>query len=290
VRNAVGLLVRTPHYVSGRFRTIRALYARAEWARQRFSSAQLTLRIGDRYARETLPLTIRSSALATTTFDTKGHVRNLSRNAYSGGLKLTAHACASLVQAAKEQPLRTLEGPQLVFSELVNSAELRERVAIAVVSNSSLIPTVQSIAADPLIVDVVESYLGYFPKRVSSWLYWSPRNAMSDEQRESLYQTVRFHYDVHGFNFLYVNFYLFDTDENSGAHVLIEGSHRDKRPRHLFGSAKLTEQQAAADYGEERIKVIRGGAGDGFFEDASCYHKALPPRERDRLMFQLRYQ
>jgi hypothetical protein len=35
---------------------------------------------------------------------------------------------------------------------------------------------------------------------------------------------------------------------------------------------------------------MEGRAGEGFFEDTLCFHKALAPAKRDRLMFQLRYQ
>jgi ectoine hydroxylase-related dioxygenase (phytanoyl-CoA dioxygenase family) len=101
---------------------------------------------------------------------------------------------------------------------------------------------------------------------------------------------VRFHYDVHGFNFVYVNFYLSDTDRDSGAHVLIAGSHRDKSLRQLFGSARISDEAALRRYGAERVRIIEAKAGSGFFEDTACYHKALPPSARDRLMLQLRYQ
>ena len=109
-------------------------------------------------------------------------------------------------------------------------------------------------------------------------------------ERETAQQTVRFHYDVHGYNFIYVNFYLQDTDERTGAHVLIEASHHDKKPRHLLGSARLDDDQAYRDYGANRIRVMRGPAGTGFFEDTTCYHKALAPIDQPRLMLQIRYQ
>ena len=140
------------------------------------------------------------------------------------------------------------------------------------------------------IVSVASAYLGYAPSKASCWLFWSLKNELTNAQRESVYQTIKFHYDVHWYNFFYVNFYLLDTDARSGAHALIRGSHRDKRVRSLLGTAQLSDEQAIRDYGTHRIKTMEGPAGLGFFEDTSCYHKALAPLDRDRLMLQIRYQ
>ena len=40
---------------------------------------------------------------------------------------------------------------------------------------------------------------------------------------------------------------------------------------------------------ELAIQLIEGPAGTGFFEDASCFHKALIPTSGERLMLQVRY-
>ncbi len=164
------------------------------------------------------------------------------------------------------------------------------RVAVATVTQASYDPVLQAVLADDRLFEVATMYLGYRPSRVEPWLFWSFVNDLSIEAREARYQTVRFHYDVHSYNFMYVNFYLTDTDARSGAHVLIQGSHREKRWRHLLGSARLSDAQARDDYGESRILTICGAARSGFFEDTSCYHKAIPPLDRDRLMLQIRYQ
>ncbi len=76
----------------------------------------------------------------------------------------------------------------------------------------------------------------------------------------------------------------------NGAHALIAGSSRRKRLGHLLGSARLSDAEAWQTYGRDAERTIEGPAGSGFLEDASCYHKALPPETGDRLMLQLRYQ
>jgi hypothetical protein len=289
MRNPVRVLVESPHYVLGRFHLLRRAYSMARRAAE-LGPVKPALQIGELYGEAQRPLASSREACVASTCDARTHVDNLARDSFSAGLQLTPAAVAELVKAATELPLRGRSGRFGGLRELTMSSAAKAREAIATVEDSSRLPAIEALAADPRIVDVVTAYLGYHPRRVSSWLFWSLKNGLSDAAREAQYQTIRFHYDVHGFNFLYVSFYLLDTDARSGAHVLIEGSHRDKRLRHLLGSAKLDDARALADYGAARIRTIEGSAGAGFFEDTSCYHKALPPLDRERLMLQLRYQ
>jgi hypothetical protein len=290
IRTGVRRLVETPHYALGRFQIARAVHASVCRTRQALLNDRPELVISDNYKDELTPVRAGCSGLVESSIDADRHVDGLARRAFSTGLQLTEPAVAALRAAAQRLPLEENGRALPSFAELTASRHLREQIAIATVGSSSKLPEIGALAGDPMITEVIARYLGYTPSRASSWLFWSFQNAISDERREAAYQTIRFHYDVHGFNFLYVNFYLLDTDARSGAHVLIEGSHRDKRLRHLLGSAKLDDERAVLCYGRERIKVMEGRAGSGFFEDAACYHKALPPLERDRLMLQLRYQ
>jgi hypothetical protein len=51
----------------------------------------------------------------------------------------------------------------------------------------------------------------------------------------------------------------------------------------------LGEELIHRNYSPTDIITIEGKAGKCFLEDASCFHKALAPIERDRLFLQLRY-
>jgi len=275
-----------PHYVFGRFRSIRRGYSGVQRVRQLVRGTPPLL-VSEHYSADARPVAVAPSPLVTSAHGNGAHVANLTRDAVSEGIELAPHAHEHLVDLARTLPLIENGTP------LPPLDEIRGRgtgVALATVTQASYDSTVQALLGDAMLVDVATAYLGYRPSRVSPWLFWSLVNELSTEAREARYQTVRFHYDVHSFNFLYVNFYLTDTDERSGAHVLIRGSHRGKRWRHLLGSARLTDEQARAEYGDDRILTMRGAARSGFFEDTSCYHKALPPLDRDRLMLQIRYQ
>lgn len=290
MRSPIRLLIETPHYVFGRFRPVRATFSRLQYVRQRLDRGAAGLRIGEPYSPESRPLPVDESDFVSLNGASAEHLQRLTRDSYSEGLQLTESACQQIVEAASSLSLKTGSGEHVSYDELQREPGLRRRVAIATVPDSGGLDVIRSVAGDRRVVEIVSAYLGYLPTRVSPWLFWSPPNGLSDGEREAGSQTVRFHYDVHHYSFLYVNYYLLDTDENNGAHVLIAGSHRDKRLRHLLGSVKLSDEQARHDFAQQRFRVVSGRAGAGFFEDTSCFHKALAPRDRARLMLQLRYQ
>jgi hypothetical protein len=278
---------RSPHYLAGRFHTVRLAYAGVQRVRQSVESSR-TLQTSEKYGADKRTIELEHSGLVSSGVDVETHVANLARDAVSPGLELTPAAHDHFLRMACTLPLEENGTPIPRLDELRRNRD--GGVALATVSQVSSDPLMQRLMADDTLFAVVRKYLGYRPTLVSPWLFWSLVIDLSPEAREAKYQTVRFHYDVHSYNFLYVNFYLTDTDERSGAHVLIAGSHRDKSWRHLLGSAKLSDQQAHDDYGDHRIRTMCGDARSGFFEDTSCYHKAIPPIERDRLMLQIRYQ
>ncbi|MCA1720944.1 MAG: hypothetical protein LC779_07565, partial [Actinobacteria bacterium] len=132
-------------------------------------------------------------------------------------------------------------------------------------------------------------YLGYEPQTCRPWLFWSYAGDYTEQERQAAGQTYFFHYDVFGYNFLYVNYYLTDVTRDRGAHVLVAGSHDRKPLGMLLGSAIVAEQRVRSTYGADAIRIIEGPAGTGFVEDTSCLHLATPPETGDRLMLQFRY-
>lgn len=150
--------------------------------------------------------------------------------------------------------------------------------------------TAETLAHDPAILEAFRLYFGY-PARDVEWRMWRSRVAqVTHAERLTLGQTVDFHFDQHALNFLYLNVYLTDVAAGSGEHVLIAGSHRWKPLRFQLSSAYKTDSDIMAAYGPDAIKVVTGNAGYGFLEDAWCYHKAVAPRERERLFLQFRYR
>ena len=164
-------------------------------------------------------------------------------------------------------------------------------IPLAYVKNARLCPEVLAIINDPVILEIATRYLGFRPKYFRDRLWFSFAGNYDVDLRRRMNQTVDFHFDLPGsqFTFFYASFYLSDVDENSGAHTMIRGSHRSKPLKIKLSRSRCSEVAINEVYGRENEVMITGKAGTGFLEDASCYHRALAPTQRERLMLQIRY-
>jgi hypothetical protein len=164
-------------------------------------------------------------------------------------------------------------------------------IPLAYAKNARLCPEVMAIVNDPVILEIATRYLGFRPKYFRDRLWFSFAGNYDLGLRRKMNQTVEFHFDLPGsqFTFFYASFYLSDVDEYSGAHSMIKGSHRLKPLSMKLCRSRCSEEAIHKVYGRENEIIIKGKAGTGFFEDASCYHRALAPTQRERLMLQIRY-
>jgi hypothetical protein len=289
MRRIAHIVLNRPSYLLGRFATVRDAYSRLHRLKDAVSGAS-PLRIGDLYhaADATIPVAISGHVLSTRTHVQQ--VEEIRNQSYSLGPQLDKPALAELQRCARTLPLHFNEADVGTYESLSQSSERRGNLALATIRNSARLPMIRAIAGDRFLFEVASLFLGYRPTEVSSWFFWSLANHLSDDERRAASQTIDYHYDVNGFNFLYANFYLLDTDAMHGAHALVAGSSRRKRLRDLLGSARLGDEEVRETYGPEAERLIEGPAGSGFLEDTSCYHKALAPVSADRLMLQFRYQ
>lgn len=278
------LVTRRPRYVLGRFATIRDAYSGLNGLKD-VVVRTTPLRMGDLYKPATSTLDVARSGHVLSSRSAAEQVDEMRRESYSLGPKLDGAALATLQDEARKLPLHVDDKTVGTYTTLS-----RGKIAIATVQDSSKLPMIRAIAGDEFLYQAASAFLGYRPRQVSSWLFWSLANQLTADQRRAAYQTIDYHYDVDGFNFMYANFYLLDTTARNGAHALIAGSSRRKRLGHLLGIARLSDAEAFQTYGRDAERTLEGPAGFGFLEDASCYHKALPPESGDRLMLQLRYQ
>lgn len=164
-------------------------------------------------------------------------------------------------------------------------------IPLAYAKNARLCPEVMEIVNDPVILEIATRYLGFRPKYFRDRLWFSFAGNYDIGLRRKMNQTVDFHFDLPGsqFTFFYASFYLSDVDEYSGAHTMIKGSHRSKPLSMKLSRSRQSEEAIDKVYGSENEIIITGKAGTGFLEDASCYHRALAPTQRERLMLQIRY-
>ncbi len=260
-------------YALGRFRSVRKLYA-----------LQRNLRSG-----------VKPQDLSQSIFpdvDVDKAVESIRTSSVFQPVTLPRNIVQELVTHAETAPLRSfhMEDRQFTLKD-VKDGRLEDGTTVswAHIRNIQDHPLANQVAFDPKAMEVVSRYLGYTPTRADIWMFWSFAGGLSDDERRKVGQTIDYHFDVHGYNFAYAAYYLTDTDNTNGAHQMVCGSHRNKPIKWLFGSAKQSDAPIEGYYGKQKVLTIEGPAGTGFWQDSSCYHKALPPQQGRRLLLQARY-
>src|SRR6185503_7652798 len=136
------------------------------------------------------------------------------------------------------------------------------------------------------IVAVAREFLGTEPILCASNLYWTIPPADADGQRAAAAEGGRFHYDLIDVKALTVFVYLTDVDLDCGPHVVIEGTQGPKRRLRKFDRF-LADREVERHYAD-RLRVITGRRGTGWFEDITCYHRQEAARTV-RLMISINY-
>lgn len=151
-------------------------------------------------------------------------------------------------------------------------------------------PTIKRLERDPGLLALAAKFLGATPRHMATELWWS--FPVVGTPMEQLKAAQVFHYDMDDYRFIKFFFYLTDVDLVSGPHVILRGSHKNKKFSHqLLGvrCASKDDQEIVDCYGAENIVTICGPAGLGFAEDTYCFHKGALPTEKERLLLQIEY-
>jgi hypothetical protein len=266
-------------YALGRFKTVRSTYSGARHAVARLNGDSGELPPG------------RASLFGGV--DIEDAVRSIRRDAVFIGLYLPADTVAEIAAFARAEPLHPIDGlnePEFSYSDVVRGKCADGRtLAGGAIRDPERCPAVKAVVEDPVLRAIVRGYLGHAPRRVMTLLHWSFASDVAYSKLLSLNVTLDYHYDVAGFDFCYASFYILDTDHNSGAHVMMKRSHNKKPLRMLLGSARASEAAVRRQFGIANEITIEGRAGLGFVQDTSCYHRATPPVDRDRLMLAIRF-
>jgi hypothetical protein len=217
-------------------------------------------------------------------------IRSLYADGVALGFDLSAGMVGKIREYAERSPCRRSGDRREFTYRDVTAGQLADGkpVVLGMVENPRGCPGIDRLCADPILLAAASRYLGYRPQHVEPRLYWSFVCSVTREDRLAQWQTVDYHFDVDGYNFIYANFYITAVDKNSGAHAYIRGSHKRKPWWMLLHSANQADETVLGYFGEGREIVVEGAAGFGFLEDASCYHKAIPPKAGERLMLQIR--
>jgi len=153
---------------------------------------------------------------------------------------------------------------------------------------------IDRIARNAKLLEIVRKYLGVEPRLWLSRLNWTFSLAgdqcNSDRvspRSDSDYDIHDFHYDTHDFKSLTIFIYLTDVTVDSGPHMFISGTHKNKSLREIR-NISICDEVAKHQYGD-KIHMVLGEKGTIFAEDLSCYHKAAVCKEANRLILSLDY-
>lgn len=213
--------------------------------------------------------------------DAASHVQSLRADGYSAGLWLDTAFVETLKQKFFAQTLTEDKSGNRVSAaqaiESGSSAAFRWRNP----HNDDV--QINALAHDERLIKIANNYLGCPPILHSTqiWLLNPPTSSVATSAEYG------WHYDIDDFRFLKVFFYLTDTGEVNGQHMLVGTSHRDLRPHKLI-NRRITDQELRVRYAVNDIHQIEGAVGQGFLEDTWLYHKATPPSGQ-RIMMQLEY-
>tara|TARA_B100000989_G_scaffold277910_1_gene239217 strand:+ start:883 stop:1749 length:867 start_codon:yes stop_codon:yes gene_type:complete len=135
--------------------------------------------------------------------------------------------------------------------------------------------TIKEILLNKEIIKVIKSYLGADPILEWSQIYWSipykddHGNFLSPPNNEFGY-----HYDIDGFKFVKIFFYLTEVNENDGPHVFIKNT--GKKTFFKAVNRRLSDSVVNEKFKGQSV-TITGKRGIGFIEDTSFYHKGTAP-------------
>ena len=134
------------------------------------------------------------------------------------------------------------------------------------------------------IMEFTKAYLGCDSFSVNATFFVS--NPLQITEEEKYKNAQYFHWDNDFRKFFKLYIYLTDVDLDSGPHVYIPETHKNKLPD--FRLCRLySDKKVYGDY--PRPKVFTGKAGSLFFVDSYGLHKGETPKSKSRLMLNVHY-
>jgi hypothetical protein len=152
---------------------------------------------------------------------------------------------------------------------------------------------------DPLLLDLIEAYLGCVPTLYSVNSWWS-----FPAEKPELYYSQYFHRDTDDWRFITLFMYLTEVDAESGPHQVVPGSHTLEGMRRLSPNSWLRRfdvkatftNSMGAEFAEQcdrhfagHAADIVGPAGSMFLVNTMALHRGLMPTRNARLLAWARY-
>jgi hypothetical protein len=147
------------------------------------------------------------------------------------------------------------------------------------------IKPIQKLLSDPALHSIAQEYIGCTPilTEVMAWVI-TVRNDTNERRGDCI-----FHSDNDSPKFLKYFIYLHDTNEDSGAHAFIKGTHDYKKRKPFRSGKRYPEERLVNIFGQEKVHVACGKGGTIIAEDTSGFHRGTVPKKRPRLILELQY-
>ncbi len=141
---------------------------------------------------------------------------------------------------------------------------------------------------------IANNYFGNMPYFSNIDMWWATKRKKKNTiKTEIANQSAQFfHFDLDRPKWLKLFIYLTDVDEFSGPHEYIEGTHNIlSKPSKLLerGYARIKMDEIKKFYKKKKIKMIKGIKGTMFIADTSCFHRGIPPLNKNRLILVIEY-
>lgn len=220
-------------------------------------------------------------------------VSGIRTDSYAPGINLPQAVIQEILEYAKSAPCYADRNSAASFyyrEKTQAETSLGRKIRLGSYFHAQGCAAVRKLENDPAILAIAAKYLGAPPLHIASELWWSfPVEGTPVEQLKA---AQVFHYDLDDYRFIKFFFYLTDVDLSSGPHILIRGSHKNKKLSHqILGvrCASKPDEEIVNCYGAENLVTICGSAGLGFAEDATCFHKGTLPTQKERLLLQIEF-
>lgn len=216
-------------------------------------------------------------------------VQLLKKDGLCLGVNLNENTLKEILEFASSTKFYPNYNPNLILNISEVERDKNNFILGDYLDKAKLCPAINQLASDGKLLKIAALYLNAEPRFVETKLYWTFVTQADYEDRMKL-GAVLFHHDPIDYHSLKFYFYLTDVDLSSGPHVCVRGSHKNKKIAHQFSLLIGREDQDITDYyGDENVVNICEKAGFGFAEDPFCFHKAVTPSHRERLVLQITF-
>jgi hypothetical protein len=195
--------------------------------------------------------------------------------------RLPPELCDALLAFARSEPALPMGGSQPEVYDPERAGALRYDFAEqAILSN----PAACQVALDGTLAAIAGRYFRCLPIYDFTAMWWTTRFGKRDLSKAA----QEFHFDMDRLAFLKFFIYLTDVVPDSGPHVFVAGSHRNK-PRPLRDPVRFDDALVQAHYPGDAIRHICAPRGSIFAVDTKGIHKGMPVVSGDRLAFQVEF-